>query len=166
MQNLDVVFSTILLVSNLNDSYYFSSRRLSDRTLSRYLSFWTVWTQLGSWMCRFVCSSFRLWMKFTYRFCVCVHNMNVLYKRCKLVNGELTIIVIPFTFSNSIQSNRLYVKHNNDVNIYLEDTQCREWNQNWNRMVLRMVWSLSIDQSGSNISFDVKVQFYLFWIVY
>lgn len=35
-----------------------------------------------------------------------------------------TIIVIPLTFSNSIQSNRLYGKHNNDVNIYLEDTQC------------------------------------------
>lgn len=34
-----------------------------------------------------------------------------------------TIIVIPLTFSNSIQSNRLYEKHNNDVNIYLEDTQ-------------------------------------------
>lgn len=68
-------------------------------------------------------------MKVTYRFFLLffvafVKKVNVLYKHCKEVNGEFTIIVIPFTFSNSIQSNRLYEKHNNDVNIYLEDTQC------------------------------------------
>lgn len=43
VQNLDVVFSTILLVSNLNDSYSFSSRRLSDRILSIYLVLNTTW---------------------------------------------------------------------------------------------------------------------------
>lgn len=117
VQNLDVVLSTILLVSNLNDSYSsfsFSSRRLSYSLVLNTTGFVSV-LPFSLFVISFVNESYLQLFLF-------VNYMNVLYKRCKLVYGESTIIVIPFTFSNSIQSNRLYEKHNNDVNIYLEDT--------------------------------------------
>lgn len=86
-----------------------SSRRLSDRIRSI-----SLWTQLGSWVCLNACSSIFLQLVWIRCINVCV---------LQLFNA---IIIIPLTFSNSIQSNRLYEKHNNDVNIYLEDTQYRE----------------------------------------
>lgn len=118
-----------------------SSRRLSDRIRSI-----SLWTQLGSWVCLNACSSIFLQLVWIRCINVCV---------LQLFNA---IIIIPLTFSNSIQSNRLYEKHNNDVNIYLEDTQYREVKSKLKSNRFKDgIWSLAIDQSGSNISFDVKV---------
>lgn len=94
--------------------------------------------------------------------------MNWISCNCSLLAGDVftrSYIVIPLTFSNSIQSNRLYEKHNNDVNIYLEELHGVWWGNEIKAEIERCktAWSLlAIDQSGSYISFDVKVLSFLF----